>query len=182
MDLRNRDLPKTVVVDGRSYDILTDYRVWLNFGERIKDDKCTLRDLLFVFKDSDKGVYPRSDFLPELLEFYQNPNATPKVSSSGSDDRLYDYILDGEYIWASFVQAYGIDLYDVEMHWHRFKALFAGLPDNTKMSQIMSYRGYKRASKSDNYDKTMQKMKRAWALPVQLTAEEQAILDEVNNL
>ena len=41
---------------------------------------------------------------------------------------------------AAFQQAYGIDLTTTKLHWWRFKALFAALPEDTRMFQIMSYR------------------------------------------
>ena len=44
------------------------------------------------------------------------------------------------YIVAAFQQAYGIDLTREKLHWFRFRALFAALPEETLMAKIMSWR------------------------------------------
>ena len=41
---------------------------------------------------------------------------------------------------AAFQQAYGIDLTREKVHWFRFRALFAALPEETLMAKIMSWR------------------------------------------
>ena len=40
----------------------------------------------------------------------------------------------------AFQQAYGIDLTREKVHWFRFRALFAALPEDTLMAKIMSWR------------------------------------------
>ena len=100
-----------------------------------------------------------------------------------SSDTLVDYILDGEYIYASFMYDYGIDLIDIEyMHWHKFKALFTSLSENSKMKTIMSIRGYEKTPKNYDFDKEREKLKRIWSLDELLTEEELAALEEFNNL
>lgn len=41
---------------------------------------------------------------------------------------------------AAFQQAYGIDLTREKVHWFRFRALFAALPEDTLIAKIMSWR------------------------------------------
>lgn len=56
--------------------------------------------------------------------------------------KAFDFELDGEYIYASFLQAYGIDLIDQQgkLSWRKFMALFEGLPADTKMKEIIKIR------------------------------------------
>lgn len=56
--------------------------------------------------------------------------------------KTFDFAEDAGYIYAGFRQAYGIDLHAERgrLHWHEFLALFAGLPDDTRMAQIMAIR------------------------------------------
>ena len=180
IDLRKKALPDSITIEGRAFLLNTDFRVWLDFGEKIKNKGCTLRDLIFVFKDD----FPDCNFLPELLDFYRNDNATPnKDMLPHSSDTLVDYILDGEYIYASFMYDYGIDLIDSEyMHWHKFKALFTSLSEDSKMKTIMSIRGYEKTPKNYDFDKEREKLKRIWSLDELLTEEELAALEEFNNL
>lgn len=93
-----------------------------------------------VPKDKFEKVYL------EMVAFYANVNSTPKRSNS-SYEQIVDFIEDGEYIYSSFLYAYNIDLLKANMHWWVFKALFDGLPDDSKIKQIMGFRGYKQSKK-----------------------------------
>ena len=60
-------------------------------------------------------------------------------------EKLIDFEQDAEYIYASFLQAYGINLLEVQnkLTWTEFKALLNALPDNTIMQQIIEIRAWK---------------------------------------
>lgn len=156
IDLRERDLPDFIEHDGEVYYLNTDFRAWIQFDHKLTHfgiaDVCVFRDRIPKYKGA---------FEP-LKRFYQSPNVTPK--SSPSSERSVDFVWDGDYIVASFMQAYGIDLTTIEyMHWHVFKALLHGLPDSTIMAQIMAYRTYTTSNK--NHDDVMKEQKRKWRLP-----------------
>lgn len=57
--------------------------------------------------------------------------------------KTVDFRYDSGYIYAAFMQTYGIDLYECAdtLQWCKFIALFSALPDDTAISQIMSIRG-----------------------------------------
>lgn len=81
---------------------------------------------------------------------------------------LYSINFDAEYIFASFMQAYDIDLIEQQgqLHWFKFKALLAGLPEGTKFQQVMSIRSWEKPSKSkDAHETQMKKLQRIYALP-----------------
>src|SRR5574344_1411658 len=156
IDLTAKKLPDSLIVGGKPYKVLTDFRIWLRLNEILQDD-FTLLDTSFIFD----GEMPEEDWSEPMIEFLQSPNVTPKADPS--DVQLYDFFADGDYIYGSFLQAYGIDLTEIDLHWHKFMALFASLPDETKMARIISYRAYKRSSKTP--EETMEGLRRAWALP-----------------
>lgn len=92
----------------------------------------------------------------------------PMPVRGGEDEESYlDITQDAEFIYASFVQAYNIDLYQQQgkLHWHQFKALLHGLPSNTIMQQIIQIRTWK-PSKHDNAEnkENMKKMQGIYAL------------------
>ena len=111
IDLRNKSLPDTITVNGKDFLIKTDFRLWLKFSTMIEEER-PLSDYLFLLEDVE-GNIPLENFFPQLIQFYTNPNSTPKNINSTSTDRIVDYIEDGEYIVASFMQDYGIDLTEV---------------------------------------------------------------------
>lgn len=55
-------------------------------------------------------------------------------------EKVIDYKFDSMHIFSSFMLAYGIDLTKSKLHWWKFMALLSGLPEDTKMSQILSIR------------------------------------------
>lgn len=177
IDLRKQNLPNAIKVDGKFFSIHTDFRVWLEFGEKIKDKNCTLKDITFVFKND----IPNVNFVQELMNFFINENATPKKQENDGEVIL-DYILDGEYIYGSFMSEYRIDLIDIEeLHWHKFKALFLCLSDTTKIKDIMSIRGYNKSNKK--IEEQYRERKNAWELPnLEQEEENQRLLKEFNNL
>lgn len=174
IDLRFRDMPSAIEVDGITYALKTDFREWLQFGYLLEHEK---QFWFGVFEGEPPGI----ECADAVLEFYKSENPTPK--SSASDRKLLDMILDGDYIVASFQAVYGIDLTSIDyMHWHRFKALIAGLPDNSKLSKIMSYRGWKKQGKYD-HDREMEKLERAWRLPdIHESEAREAMLEWANKV
>lgn len=156
IDLREKGLPDTLEVDGRTYKLNTDFRAWIEFDRSLREDGIALFNIF-------KGEHPDgTDWVLKAVEFAECRNSTPH-GTSHSKDVPYDLVQDGAYIVASFMQAYGIDLTSCDMHWHIFKALFDGLPDETKMARIMGYRTWEKSS--EKYDARMRKLKRAWELP-----------------
>lgn len=118
------------------------------------------------------GIFPSlnppegDEWQRAALGFYQCPNEVPRATRAPSRVKYIDLIIDGEFIVSSFQQAYGIDLTSCEMHWHRFRALLDGLPDDTKLARIMSYRGYDPSDEKRKHSDMMQERKMAWALPM----------------
>ena len=82
----------------------------------------------------------RSDLLQAIYEEKIQTRSRPRV---GKQQKLFDFEDDGEYIYASFMQDYGIDLIEEQgrLPWNRFIALFQGLGADTKIKEVMRYRG-----------------------------------------
>lgn len=165
-------LPDTIEVQGRDFFINTDFRYWLLYYDLVQKG-CTVMDLFFLFKEE----VPAVDFSEEISDFFINENSTPR--GKGSPEKLIDYIEDGEYIYASFMQAYGIDLIDTKMHWWKFKALLLGLPEDTIIKKIMGYRAYKKNGKS--YEQAQEQLKRDWALPNKEIEESNEVFNKYLN-
>lgn len=180
IDLRSKGLPETIEIGGKPYSIHTDFRYWLKFYSLLQDGKTELKYYTYLF-EKEIPVNPLTkevlDFSNEFIEFFNNPNATPK--GNGSSEKLIDYILDGEYIVASFMQVYGIDLTECDMHWHKFKALLISLPADCKMGQIMSDRGYKKETKK--YEQLAEERKRDWTLPEENEQVSEEIIQSIND-
>lgn len=89
-----------------------------------------------------------------------------KVVKKG--DRQYSLKHDGEYIYASFMQAYGIDLFKEQgkLRWEKFNALLNGLPEDTKFMQVVKIRTWKPSKgESSSYKSKMRELQNAYRLP-----------------
>src|SRR5690606_32954441 len=87
-----------------------------------------------------------------LLQMFVEKNALVNIifdqfiadgSIHGSNEKPpFDFEKDAEYIYASFMYDYGIDLFEVQgkLHWKKFKALLAGLSDESKLMKVIGYR------------------------------------------
>jgi len=182
IDLRNKELPNTITVNGSSFLIETDYRAWLKFGVLVEDN-CDLSELVFLLKDTDIkdcllwSVPTWNEMYKQMASFYSNPNSTPNQIGEVAGEKTIDFIEDGEYIYASFLYAYKIDLVETDLHWHKFKALFNGLPDTSKMVSIMNMRSYTTPTKTP--DKIHMEAKQVWALKTKI---DDKLIDELNEM
>lgn len=176
-------LPDKFEFDGAVYDMHTDFREWIKFEMLMMDEDIPSQDkgnllLQLIFP----LVPPADDIGDFLIWFYSCGKKTPRVKSKGKftankNAAIYSYEYDDGYIYAAFLEQYGIDLTAVDyMHWWQFRALFKGLHD-CKLTEIMGYR----AAKTDNKMPEKQKahlleLKQVYALPKSL-CEQQKILE-----
>ena len=59
---------------------------------------------------------------------------------NGKHEPTFDIVQDADYIFAGFMQVYGIDLDECDMKVEKFIALLKGLPSDTKLSEIIKIR------------------------------------------
>ena len=105
----------------------------------------------------------------ELIEVDMEGNPLPQsFQTGGKRKRLYSLVYDSDYIFAGFMQAYGIDLIEEQgkLPWDKFLALLKGLPESTQLSNIMRIRAWEPAKgDSANYKERMRSLQRELALP-----------------
>ncbi|WZY36128.1 Gp15 family bacteriophage protein [Bacillus sp. FSL W8-1122] len=102
----------------------------------------------------------------EIVEYDLQGNPLPVEKEEKK--RLIDIDQDAEYIFASFKQAYGINLIEEQgkLHWNEFQALLHGLPHHTIMKRVIEIRDWE-PSKGDSaeYKRKMEKAQKRVALP-----------------
>ena len=61
---------------------------------------------------------------------------------AGNGSKAIDYEKDASLIYAAFMQAYSIDLFEMrgKLHWIKFMMLLNNLPEDTKLSKVIGYR------------------------------------------
>lgn len=114
-------------------------------------------------------VKEKSELLNEIYSKCINVKKRPEIKKSPVP--VLDFEEDGEYIYASFMQEYKIDLVDQQgkLPWRKFIALFDGLGDNTKIRRVMRIRSMdipEYTGKNQKQIQDIMELKAYYALPV----------------
>lgn len=182
VDLK-KPLPDSIFVSGSFYDIQTDFRFWLMFQERLRNKEIkTSEDLKFLFIDSGNIPEDTTEMFSQILAFYQPPRKLPRdTGKRGNGKRVIDFKEDEDLIFSAFFEVYGIDLTEARLHWFKFLALLNGL-HNTKLNEVMGYRGYDENDKSE-YKDSMIDLRNAWELEEeQFTEKDKKDLERFNEI
>jgi len=125
--------PEYVEVNGRKYKINTDFRVAIKCNEiaedkDINDLKRGLAVICTLFgKDS---INHREDY-EKLLELAKKYLLCGKEAEDTQDKEPdMDFVKDMDYIEASFMSDFHIDLENTQMHWWKFMKLMNGLSNS----------------------------------------------------
>lgn len=165
--------------DGTEYPIHSDFREWIRFESLITNADVPENLKFFIalrliFADNvPEDFHAAHEF---LAWFYRGGKELP--DNNDGDDvplasrRVYDYEYDSEYIFAAFMEQYGIDLTEIPyLHWWKFLALFKGLHD-CKITDIMGYRGAEITDDlPDSRKAFLMDMQELFELPVSLTEQ-----------
>ena len=171
----NKDLPVVFRLDGADYPFHSDFREWIRFESLVNNSDvpeivkpALMRNLIFA------GKPPANAYAADcFISWFYNGGREIKKSSNSEEylesRRVYDFEYDFDYIYAAFMELYGIDLAVIPyLHWWKFRALFKGLHD-CRMTDIMGYRG---AKITDDMPKSRQAflmdMQELYELPISL--------------
>lgn len=194
----SRKLTDTLVIDDEEFplnlsfdNVLRLFEMWRDedvpefvkphFGIRILTGETledfTVEEMSEVFNEVFEEHISLSTVEDNHVEYDLAGNPMKTTASNGKQEQApYDIRYDGDYIYASFLQAYGIDLFDVqgELHWKKFNALLSGLPEGTKFMEVIKIRKWK-AQKGDSaeYKEEMRRLQKDYALPYEVIEEEE---------
>ncbi|WP_326656502.1 bacteriophage Gp15 family protein [Streptococcus pyogenes] len=180
----NDPLVESFEFRGETYPINLSFNCVLDVFDVIDDDflneaeKCFLcldilldrTDLPFTYA-VDLWVYIKTNFIDaersEKPQLDIKGNPMPVVKEKEDNKKVIDFRLDAEFIYASFMQAYQINLLKEQnkLSWIEFKALLNALPEDTIMQRIIAIRQWKDDGKGDKeYRDNMRKLKAKYSL------------------
>ena len=184
----------TVEIDGKTYDLNISFDnvlkiIELMKEERIANDKKVEMAIRLFFRFDSRQHIPfdfetqYNAFLSIFEEYVKQEEKTQEYDIKGNPmpvykkdtKQYYSLKYDAEYIYASFMQAYGIDLLEQQgkLHWFKFQALLSGLPKDTKFCEVVSIRQWKKPNKGDTEEKQMSKLQEHYRLPDEDVGEEE---------
>lgn len=184
------DYSKDVVFfKGKKYRVNTPFDIVLLvyklYEEPLLDASDKVRQTLRMLTKDPFKVWLLSEIEKvELLdEIMKSKIELPQRPKVGSSKKLMDFESDSDYIYASFRQAYGIDLVNErgKLPWKRFCELLDGLPDKTKLKEVMKIRAMDVPEPTKYNQKERQniiELKSYYALPIK-NREEKNELDKL---
>lgn len=179
-------LPWDIQINGKKYKIDLSFDNVLRVIDLLNDDE--IHDIRKITAALELLLepYPILPFeeqiklLIEILEKFINENdeddieydivgnPMPKTKNEGDNVDVYDLKQDAQYIYASFMQDYRIDLFEQQgkMHWWQFKALLHGLRDDTKFKKVLEIRTMELPSGKgmEKQREAIRKLKKVYAL------------------
>lgn len=199
----SRKLTDKLVIDDEEYaldlsfdNVLRLFEMWRDedvpefvkphFGIRILTgetlDGFTVEEMSEVFNEVFEEHISLSTVEDNHVEYDLAGNPMKTTVSNGKQEQApYDIRYDGDYIYASFLQAYGIDLFDYqgELHWKKFNALLSGLPEGTKFMEVIKIRKWKpQKGDSAEYKEEMRRLQKDYALPYEIIEEDEEYEEE----
>lgn len=185
-----QDAPPTEIsVGGSAYKVDTDFRVWIDVQKELRKinlsttDPDIMDENEVILENIERMIFGgvladenAIDVLKGIYEFLGGYPSLPVESDGGAPVFSFEYDLN--MIILAIRNQSGIDLsYRCKhFHWWEFLLEFQSLAGDHHILNIMEIRGYK------GNDKDMLRAKRAHALPVEYSAEEQAQIDAFDAL
>ncbi|MEK6452620.1 bacteriophage Gp15 family protein [Caldifermentibacillus hisashii] len=149
-------LTETVEIDGKTYKLNLSFdnvlRLIDMLNDKQLDDITQIETGLYMLLgvDIDYPIDKKEEIFYQI--FYETIGKEIEenipVDLEGNpmpqqkEEKIYSIKQDAPYIYASFYQDYGIDLFESQgkLHWEKFKALLAGLRPDTKFKEIVNIR------------------------------------------
>ena len=177
-------VPKTITIDNKEYEINSDFRTSILFELLMQDKSIKDNDKIYLALEL---YYPNipddiNSAIEKMLWFYRCGKdliTSKRKGKSKSDIKIYSFEYDDDYIYAAFMDQYGIDLQDIKyLHWWKFKAMFKSLKEDTEIVKIMRYRSMDLSKIKDKNEKAYyKKMQELYKIPI--SKDEQEKLEEI---
>lgn len=164
--------PKYVEVDGKRYEINTDFRVAIKCNEIATDNSIGdyERALAIIYTLFGEEGINTPKYYEKLLELSKKYLLCGDKQLDTTDEPDMDYVEDMDYIEASFMSDYHIDLSETQMHWWKFNNLINGLSnselgDCCVLNRIRNLRNYDTKDIKDSKERQrMEEAKERFAL------------------
>lgn len=173
MNVLTEKFPTMLNVDGTECPINPGFRTVLRCyeiqGEKTELSEDELLKMLLMFYRKQKLF--SEGHINQMFWFFscgreKKKKSFPRKIAGINSKQPFDFAEDADLIYAGFLQQYGIDLQEEDMHWWKFMILLENLGADTRLSRIMEYRTIDTASKhlSKEQRKFYQAMQRYYGL------------------
>lgn len=180
MSVLTENFPESVTVDGVERPINGGFRTVLRCYEiqgnnTDLSEKDLIKMLCLFYKK--EGLFSE-EHIDRMFWFFscgreKKKKSFPRKIAGINNKQPFDFEEDADLIYAGFLQQYGIDLQEEDMHWWKFMILLENLGTDTRLSRIMEYRTIDTGSKhlSKDQKKYYQAMQRYYGLDQHMAPE-----------
>lgn len=170
--------PTTVEIDGKEYEINTDFRTGIDIMLAYEDPTLTAADKAAVLLHLlYKEIPPDLGKAAELAVLFLDCGEERKPGDGAEPaQRLYSFGKDAKYIYSAIRQTHGIDLETAGyMHWWKFCYLLLDLNEDCFFQQMIALRRRKRDGKLTKEERlAYYRMEDIMELPQEKDAEQRA--------
>jgi hypothetical protein len=141
--------PESLEVSGKQYKIDSSYRTVLECNGILNEDpdlseKNLIRMLTIFYREGPTDVWTE-EFVDQMFWFFacgreQEKKRFPKKIAGVNGKKPFDFTKDADLIYAAFMQEYGIDLNEQDMHWWKFMILLENISADTRLAKVIEYR------------------------------------------
>lgn len=182
------NVPKTVIIDNKEYDINYDFRISIMFELLIHDTNISEEEKIIKTLELYYPILPHKidEAIEKILWFYKcgkEQGYKKHKKSSKIQKQIYSFDTDDEYIYAAFLSQYNVDLQETSLHWWEFKALFNSLSEDNKICEIMKFRCMDLNKIKDKEEKAYYKeMQELYKIEEETTEEDLKEFEKWNNI
>lgn len=176
-------LDNSIEIDGKTYELDLSFDNVLRLIDMLSDKEIDdaaqiyLGIQMFLGEELERPIEEQADIFYKLFESTIGKEVEenqPKdimgnpMPQEEEEKKTYDLKQDAEYIYASFMSDYGIDLFEQQgkLHWYKFKALLGGLTDGSKFLRVIEIRTMElpKGKGTEKDKKKIQELKEHYAL------------------
>ena len=188
--------PEYAEINDKNYKINTDFRVAIECqniatDESISDYERALAIIYKLFGDDGIDDFNNYDKLLEIATKYLS--CEKELDNKVNEKPDMDFSQDMDYIEASFMSDYNIDLANTEMHWYKFYNLINGLSNSELgnccvLNRVRNLRTFDLSQIKDSKERErLAKAKEMVALKntkkeVELTKEQEESMNKLNEI
>lgn len=186
------DLVSSIEINGQKYNVDMSFDNILRLIDMLNDKELAdaaqiIIGIQMLFDEQlDMPIEEQSDVFNQAYHALIGADAEKEIEydllgnpmpsqEAESDEPSYDLKQDAEYIYASFLQDYNIDLFEQQgkLHWYKFKALLGGLSETTKFRKVLEIRQMPLPSGKGTAKQRaeVEKLKKAYALKNKAVSE-----------
>lgn len=155
MSTLTEQFPTKLNIGGAACPINSDFRTVLRCYEvqgRSKQlSSEQLSEILRLFYPKSKRI--SEEHIDKMFWFFacgreKEKKKFPRKIAGLNNKQPFDFKTDADLIYAGFMQQYGIDLQEDDMHWWKFMILLENLGSDTRLQKVMEYRTIDTSSKN----------------------------------